>query len=109
VPWQRLAAEQEQQQQQQWNPRQLEQRLQQWEQQRQQQQRLKIVVFIDDLDRCRPNKVVEVLEAINVVLGPSGFTVVAGMVRLLLSLLSMPLSAYASMGMGSCRDLCAGS
>jgi hypothetical protein len=45
-------------------------------------QKLRVIVFIDDLDRCRPNKVVEVLEATNVVLRPSGFTVVAGMVSL---------------------------
>jgi hypothetical protein len=40
-------------------------------------QPLRILVFIDDLDRCRPSKVVE---AVNLVLGPSGFTVVVGMV-----------------------------
>jgi predicted KAP-like P-loop ATPase len=45
-----------------------------------QAQPLRILVFIDDLDRCRPSKVVEVLEAVNLVLGPSGFTVVVGMV-----------------------------
>jgi predicted KAP-like P-loop ATPase len=45
-----------------------------------QAQPLRILVFIDDLDRCRPSKVVEVLEAVNLVLGPSGVTVVVGMV-----------------------------
>jgi predicted KAP-like P-loop ATPase len=45
------------------------------------QQPLRIIVFIDDLDRCRPSKVVEVLEAVNLVLGPSGIMAVAGMVR----------------------------
>lgn len=40
----------------------------------------RIVVFIDDLDRCKPTKVVEVLEAINMVLCSSGFSVVVGMV-----------------------------
>jgi hypothetical protein len=39
-----------------------------------------ILVFIDDLDCCRPSKMVEVLEAINQVLGPSGFMVVVSMV-----------------------------
>jgi hypothetical protein len=46
----------------------------------QEQRPLRIIVFIDDLGRCKPSKVVEVLEAVNLVLGPSGFTVVAGMV-----------------------------
>jgi hypothetical protein len=84
--WQRAAQQQQQQQRQSWPweweqtlKQQQKQKQQQWQQQ--QQKRLRIVVFIDDLDRCRPSKVVEVLEAINVVLGPSGFTVVAGMVR----------------------------
>ncbi|WIA39860.1 hypothetical protein OEZ86_013307 [Tetradesmus obliquus] len=39
----------------------------------------RIVVFIDDLDRCKPNKIIEVLEAINLVLAGSGFAVVVGM------------------------------
>jgi hypothetical protein len=39
-----------------------------------------VVIFIDDLDRCKPDKVVEVLEAINIVLCRSGFGVVIGMV-----------------------------
>jgi hypothetical protein len=46
---------------------------------------LRIVVFIDDLDRCRPDKVVEVLEAINIVLTSCNFFVVVGMVRLVAS------------------------
>ena len=45
-------------------------------------EQLQIVVFIDDLDRCKPNKIVEVLEAINIVLAGSNFSVVVGMVSL---------------------------
>lgn len=40
-----------------------------------------IVIFIDDLDRCKPDSIVSVLEAINVVLGGSEFFVVAGVER----------------------------
>jgi hypothetical protein len=47
-------------------------------------EQLRIVVFIDDLDRCKPSKIVEVLEAINIVLAGSNFSVVVGMVSLLL-------------------------
>ena len=40
---------------------------------------LRIVVFIDDLDRCAPDKVLEVLESIKIFLGISGFIYVLGL------------------------------
>lgn len=39
----------------------------------------KIVVFIDDLDRCSPTKTLEVLESIKVFLGMEGFIYVIGL------------------------------
>jgi hypothetical protein len=39
----------------------------------------KIVVFIDDLDRCSPKKTLEVLESIKVFLGMEGFVYVIGL------------------------------
>lgn len=42
----------------------------------------KLVVFIDDLDRVPPNKVVNVLEAVNIILSASGVTSVIGAVSL---------------------------
>ncbi len=41
--------------------------------------KLRIVVFIDDLDRCAPDKVLEVLESIKIFLGISGFIYVLGL------------------------------
>ena len=38
----------------------------------------RIVVFVDDLDRCSPNKTLEVLESIKVFLGMEGFIYVIG-------------------------------
>jgi hypothetical protein len=38
-----------------------------------------VVVFIDDLDRCSEDKIMEVLQAINLVLGRSRFFVIVGM------------------------------
>lgn len=40
----------------------------------------KLVVFIDDLDRVQPDKVVDVLAAVNLILTASGITAVIGMV-----------------------------
>jgi hypothetical protein len=40
----------------------------------------RVVVFVDDLDRVEPKKVAHILEAVNLVLAASGFTVVLGMV-----------------------------
>ena len=40
---------------------------------------LRIVVFIDDLDRCAPDKVLEVLESIKIFLGIRGFIYVLGL------------------------------
>jgi len=51
------------------------------QQQQQQQSQVRVIVFIDDLDRCKPTKIVEVLEAAHMVLANSGFSVVIGMVR----------------------------
>ena len=39
----------------------------------------KIVVFVDDLDRCSPKKTLEVLESIKVFLGMEGFVYVIGL------------------------------
>jgi predicted KAP-like P-loop ATPase len=39
----------------------------------------KVVVFIDDLDRCSEEKIMEVLQAIMLILGDSKFFVVLGM------------------------------
>jgi hypothetical protein len=39
----------------------------------------RIVVFIDDLDRCSDEKVVDILQAINLILGKSSFFVFLGM------------------------------
>jgi KAP family P-loop domain len=38
----------------------------------------RIVVFIDDLDRCSPEKIMEILQAINLILGESEFFVALG-------------------------------
>jgi hypothetical protein len=38
----------------------------------------RVVVFIDDLDRCSPEKIMEILQAINLILGESDFFVVLG-------------------------------
>ncbi len=43
--------------------------------------KLKIVVFIDDLDRCLPEKGVELLEGLKVLLDLSGFIFVIGVAR----------------------------
>jgi KAP family P-loop domain len=43
---------------------------------------LRFVVFVDDLDRCKPSEVVAILEAINLVLAASGrFFIVTGVDR----------------------------
>lgn len=42
---------------------------------------LKIVVFVDDLDRCLPEKAVELLEGLKVLLDLSGFVFVIGVAR----------------------------
>ena len=39
----------------------------------------RIVVFIDDLDRCSPKKTLEVLESIKVFLGMEGFIYIIGL------------------------------
>src|SRR5262249_26536520 len=39
----------------------------------------RIVVFVDDLDRCSPTKTLEVLESIKVFLGMEGFVYVIGL------------------------------
>lgn len=39
----------------------------------------RIVIFIDDLDRCSDDKVVDILQAINLILGKSSFFVFLGM------------------------------
>lgn len=39
----------------------------------------KVVVFIDDLDRCSEEKIMEILQAINLILGGSNFFVFLGM------------------------------
>jgi GTPase SAR1 family protein len=41
----------------------------------------KVVVFIDDLDRCTPTKVLEVFESIKVFLGIEGFVYILGLSR----------------------------
>lgn len=43
------------------------------------QTRNRVVVFIDDLDRCQPNKIVDILEAIKVTLDTPGIVFVLGM------------------------------
>jgi hypothetical protein len=40
---------------------------------------IRIIVFIDDLDRCAPDKVLEVLESIKIFLGIKGFIYVLGL------------------------------
>ena len=42
-------------------------------------QDLRFVIFIDDLDRCAPERALEVLESVKVVLGISGFICVLGL------------------------------
>lgn len=42
---------------------------------------LRIVIFIDDLDRCAPHKILEVLESIKIFLGIKGFIYVLGLSR----------------------------
>jgi hypothetical protein len=42
-------------------------------------QRIRIVVFIDDLDRCSPKKALEVFESVKVFLGVEGFIYVLGL------------------------------
>lgn len=49
----------------------------------------KLVVFIDDLDRVQPSKIVEVLAAVNLVLTAAGITTVIGMVSALAKQLTM--------------------
>jgi hypothetical protein len=39
----------------------------------------RVVVYIDDLDRCSENKIMELLQAINLILGSSKFFVIVGM------------------------------
>ena len=46
---------------------------------RQNNHSFRIVVFVDDLDRCSPTKTLEVLESIKVFLGMEGFIYVMGM------------------------------
>ena len=41
----------------------------------------RVVVFIDDLDRCSPKKALEVLESIKVFLDIEGFVYIIGMSR----------------------------
>lgn len=43
--------------------------------------RLKVVVFIDDLDRCFPDNAVKLLESIKLVLSQNGFVFVMGVAR----------------------------
>ena len=43
--------------------------------------RAKVVIFIDDLDRCFPDKAVKLLESIKLVLSQPGFTYVLGVAR----------------------------
>jgi hypothetical protein len=38
----------------------------------------RVVIFIDDLDRCAPEKVMEILQAVNLILGESNFFVFLG-------------------------------
>ena len=38
----------------------------------------RVVVFIDDLDRCPNDKIIDILQALNLILGKSGFFVVLG-------------------------------
>jgi hypothetical protein len=38
----------------------------------------RVVIFIDDLDRCAPDKVMEILQAVNLILGESNFFVFLG-------------------------------
>ncbi|HEY3181421.1 MAG TPA: P-loop NTPase fold protein [Gaiellaceae bacterium] len=40
--------------------------------------RTRVVIFIDDLDRCAPEKVMEILQAVNLILGESNFFVFLG-------------------------------
>jgi predicted KAP-like P-loop ATPase len=40
--------------------------------------RPRLVVFIDDLDRCSDDKIMEILQAINLILGESDFFVFLG-------------------------------
>jgi len=46
---------------------------------RQKNRAFRIVVFVDDLDRCSPKKTLEVLESIKVFLGMEGFVYVIGL------------------------------
>ena len=49
---------------------------------RQKNSSFRIVVFVDDLDRCSPTKTLEVLESIKVFLGMEGFIYVMGLSHL---------------------------
>ncbi len=48
---------------------------------KEQQGKIKVVVFVDDLDRCMPDKAVALLEAVKLVLSEKGFVFVLGVAR----------------------------